>query len=94
MRGWDLRNAYYARLLESLASHYGFDIETPFAELPETLRRIVLEGSGEEAIEFSYLDERGRSGGAVIRSKASFRTWNAATARPTRRSCATNSPST
>ena len=60
VRGWDLRNAYYARLLESLASHYGFDIETPFAELPETLRRIVLEGSGEEAIEFSYLDERGR----------------------------------
>ncbi|MDX9740024.1 MAG: excinuclease ABC subunit UvrA [Gammaproteobacteria bacterium] len=60
VRGWDLRNAYYARMLESLAAHYGFDIETPFAELPDDVRRIVLDGSGEEAIEFSYLDERGR----------------------------------
>jgi len=34
VRGWDRRNAYYFQLITALAEHYGFDIETPFAELP------------------------------------------------------------
>ena len=60
VRGWDLRNSYYAQLLHALADHYGFDIETPFRELPERIREIVLHGSGDEAIEFTYTDEGGR----------------------------------
>ena len=54
VRGWDRRNQHFFQLIQSLARHYGFDIETPWAELPERVRRILLEGSGEEAIEFSY----------------------------------------
>jgi excinuclease ABC subunit A len=60
VRGWDRRNAYYFQLIRSLAKHYGIDTETPWSELPEAVRKVVLFGSGFESIEFSYLDERGR----------------------------------
>ncbi len=59
VRGWDRRNAYYFQLLRALARHYGFDLETPFRELPERIRQVILYGSGREAIEFHYLTERG-----------------------------------
>jgi len=60
IRGWDRRNAYYFNLFTSLANHYGFDLETPWQELPENIRQIVLFGSGKEKIQFTYLGERGR----------------------------------
>ena len=59
VRGWDRRTAYYFNLIQSLASAYGFDVETPFAELPESVREVILHGSGERKIEFRYLSERG-----------------------------------
>ncbi|WP_297528539.1 excinuclease ABC subunit UvrA [Thiohalobacter sp.] len=58
VRGWDRRNAYYFQLISSLADHYGFDIETPWEELPERIRDIILYGSGKEKIEFQYVTER------------------------------------
>jgi len=58
VRGWDRRNAYYFQLISSLADHYGFDIETPFEELPQELQQLILYGSGKQAIEFRYLTER------------------------------------
>ncbi|MGD2138099.1 MAG: excinuclease ABC subunit UvrA [Gammaproteobacteria bacterium] len=58
VRGWDRRNAYYYQLISSLAEHYGFDIDTPFEELPDALRDIILYGSGNEVISFNYLSER------------------------------------
>ncbi|MCO6414205.1 MAG: excinuclease ABC subunit UvrA [Thiogranum sp.] len=58
VRGWDRRNAYYFQLISSLADHYEFDIETPFDELPERARKVILYGSGKEVIEFRYLNER------------------------------------
>jgi len=59
IRGWDRRNAYYFQLIQCLARHFNFDIEQPLAELPEKLKQIILYGSGDEVIEFSYLDGRG-----------------------------------
>jgi excinuclease ABC subunit A len=61
VRGWDRRNAYYFALISALASHYGFDLETAWRDLPEATRTALLYGSGEEAIEFRYLGERGRA---------------------------------
>jgi len=61
IRGWDRRNAYYFQMLKSLGAHYGFDIETPWAELPEKTRDVILNGSGSETIEFTYFSDRGRS---------------------------------
>jgi len=58
VRGWDRRNAYYFQLISSLAEHYGFDIETPFEELPEDIRDVILYGSKGESIRFRYLNER------------------------------------
>jgi excinuclease ABC subunit A len=59
VRGWDRRTAYYFHLIQSLANVYGFDVDTPFAELPESVREVILHGSGERKIEFRYLSERG-----------------------------------
>ncbi|HQO29640.1 MAG TPA: excinuclease ABC subunit UvrA, partial [Accumulibacter sp.] len=60
IRGWDRKNPFYFQLLSALAAHYAFDLEMPFAALPESIRQIVLYGSGGEAIAFDYLNERGR----------------------------------
>jgi len=61
IKGWDHRNQFYFQMLLGLAAHYGFDIDTPFAELPETVREVVLHGSGKESIRFTYAGERGKS---------------------------------
>ncbi len=61
VRGWDRRNAYYFQLIGSLGRHYGFDVETRWEELPKKIRQVILFGSGDEAIEFHYLNERGNS---------------------------------
>ena len=54
VKGWDRRNAYTFSLLESVAKHYGFDIDTPFEELPKKAQNVLLNGSGKEEIEFVY----------------------------------------
>jgi excinuclease ABC subunit A len=59
IKGWDKRNTFYFQMIQSLAKHYGFDVNTPFETLPENIRHIVLYGSGKEVIEFRYLSERG-----------------------------------
>ncbi len=59
IRGWDRRNVYYFHLLSSLANHYHFDMDTPFNELSNHHRKIILYGSQGEEIEFSYLNDRG-----------------------------------
>ncbi len=59
IRGWDKRNQFYFQMLESLATHYAFDIHQPFEELPENIRHLVLNGSGDEEIRFQYLNDKG-----------------------------------
>jgi excinuclease ABC subunit A len=61
VRGWDRRNAHYFQLLQSLERHYHFDLEMPWSELPESVQRLLLYGSGEEQIEFRYREAAGRS---------------------------------
>jgi excinuclease ABC subunit A len=59
VRGWDRRNAYYFQIIQALARHYDFDVDTPFEELPKKIRDIVLYGSGDEIIEFRYFGDSG-----------------------------------
>lgn len=59
IKGWDRRNQFYFQMLQSLAEHYGFDLDLPFESLPENVRHSVLYGSGREDIEFTYMSERG-----------------------------------
>ncbi len=59
VRGWDRRNAYYFQIIKALSAHYNFDIEVPFEQLSKKHRDIILYGSGDEIIEFTYFGERG-----------------------------------
>jgi excinuclease ABC subunit A len=60
VRGWDRRNAHYFQLLQSLERHYHFDLEQPWDELPESVRQLLLYGSGEQQIEFRYREAGSR----------------------------------
>ncbi|WP_331345932.1 excinuclease ABC subunit UvrA [Cellvibrio sp. UBA7661] len=59
IRGWDKRNVYYFHMLASLAKHYGFNVDTPWAKLKAKQREAVLYGSGDDVIEFNYINDRG-----------------------------------
>jgi excinuclease ABC subunit A len=61
IHGWDRRNQFYFQMLEGLAAHYGFDIETPWEQLPDAVRAVILNGSGVEKIRFMYSGDRGKS---------------------------------
>ncbi len=61
IRGWDRRSVYYFHLLTSLAEHYGFDVDTPFQKLSKTHQKKILQGSGDEEIQFTYINDRGDS---------------------------------
>ena len=57
--GWDKRNQFYFQMIQSLARHYGFDVQAAWETLPEKVKKVVLHGSGKEVIDFTYLSERG-----------------------------------
>ena len=59
IRGWDRKTTYYYQMIQSLATHYEFDIETPFEQLSEKLQTVILHGSGKEKVEFFYENTRG-----------------------------------
>jgi excinuclease ABC subunit A len=64
IKGWDKRNTYLFSMMQSLASFYNFDIDTPFDELTEEARAKILYGSGRQTLPFTYLSDKGR---AVVR---------------------------
>ncbi len=59
IRGWDKRTSYYFQLLNSLAKHYKFDMDTPFVKLPKKIQQVILYGS-DELIKFVYKNDDGR----------------------------------
>ena len=59
IRGWDKRSYYYFQMLQSVADHYGFDLNQPFEQLDEKAQDIVLYGSKGTTIKFKYINERG-----------------------------------
>ncbi len=72
VKGWDRRNGYYFSMLESLAKHYQFDIDTAFESLPVAVQQVVLHGSGEEEIKFSYVMDSGSTAGKKVNKKHTF----------------------
>jgi excinuclease ABC subunit A len=58
--GWGRSNAYFYQVLMLVGKHYGFDIETTYADLSDEHKKIVLYGSGEDEINFSKI--KGRQG--------------------------------
>ena len=44
---------------KGLSEHYGFSLDTPFKELPENVKQVLLYGTGKERIKFEYEREYG-----------------------------------
>jgi excinuclease ABC subunit A len=58
---WEKRlSGWFHLILEALAKAYKFDIRTPFKELPEPVREMILNGSGGKKIEFWWEEDGGR----------------------------------
>jgi|TARA_B110000438_G_scaffold9829_1_gene9988 excinuclease ABC subunit A len=70
IRGWDRKTTYYFHMIQSIAKHYKFDIETPFNELEKNIQKIILYGSGKEKIEFTYQSFKNRK--MMIQKNHSF----------------------
>ena len=47
---------YYGQTLEALAKHFGFSMTKPWADLPEKAHKVILFGTGEEAVRMAYND--------------------------------------
>ncbi len=47
---------YYLQTLEALARHYKFSMNEPWEDLPKKVREVILHGSGDEVIKFTYDD--------------------------------------
>ncbi|MBS99417.1 MAG: excinuclease ABC subunit A [Oceanospirillaceae bacterium] len=59
IRGWDRRTLYYYQQLKSVGGHYGFDMDTPFNQLSDEHRKVILHGSGKVEVPFQYVNDRG-----------------------------------
>ena len=53
-------SVYHRRLLEAVAESNGIDIDTPWQDLPESDRELLLEGTGDERHTVSYRNRFGR----------------------------------
>jgi len=47
---------YYAQTLASIAKHYNFSLDTKWSKLSQKIKKIILYGSDDEEIKFSYDD--------------------------------------
>jgi len=56
----DLATGWSRHKLDALSEYYGFGLMTPFKELDEHIRNVLLRGSGEEKIEYKIEFEKGR----------------------------------
>jgi excinuclease ABC subunit A len=47
----------YTQTLQALARHYGFSMDTPWFQLDDKARKVILSGTGTEKIKFVYDDQ-------------------------------------
>lgn len=67
VRGWDKQNPYFFQMVKSLATHFKFDVNTPFNALPKKVQKVVLYGSGKQEIRFVYQSEKGKASRESLR---------------------------
>lgn len=59
IRGWNRSNLYYFQMLNAIADHSKFSVDTPFCKLTKKQQNCILHGSGKEVIDFYYVNDRG-----------------------------------
>ncbi|NVK31718.1 MAG: excinuclease ABC subunit UvrA [Gammaproteobacteria bacterium] len=59
IRGWDRRNGYYFQMLQAVAKHFDFDLDTPFAQLDKTYQDYLLYGTGDIDVEHRFINDKG-----------------------------------
>jgi len=72
IKGWDRRNGYYFSLIECMARHFGFDVDTPWEQLPGPVQHALLHGTGDEAVRFRYTLESGQRAGRSVEKEHPF----------------------
>ena len=77
IKPWDGQQpVYLQQMLEALAGHYAFDLDTAFEKLSPTVQDVILYGSHGEKIRFFY--ERVASATTTSKnSKGSYHPWSA-----------------
>ena len=48
-------NIYYKAMLRSVAAHFNVSLETPWKNLPDDFKKVLLHGSGEDRSGFPFL---------------------------------------
>jgi excinuclease ABC subunit A len=71
IKPWDISLKSVRQVLNSLAKHYGFNLDEPFSALPSNIKQVIISGSGLEEISFITSDEaktqviKSRFGGVI-----------------------------
>jgi excinuclease ABC subunit A len=47
-------NIYYKAMLRSIAAHFNVSLETPWKNLPDDFKKVLLHGSGETPVDFNF----------------------------------------
>ena len=47
-------NIYYKAMLRSVAAHFNVSLETPWKNLPDDFKKVLLHGSGEAEVDFNF----------------------------------------
>ena len=47
-------NIYYKAMLRSVVGHFGVSLETPWKNLPDDFKKVLLHGSGEDEVDFNF----------------------------------------
>ncbi len=47
-------NIYYKAMLRSVVAHFNVSLETPWKNLPDDFKKVLLHGSGESAVDFNF----------------------------------------
>ncbi len=60
--GWQSatdKKSFSGAILAALAEEYGFSLDTPFKDYPDSVKNIIINGTGGEAVKVKYQGQRG-----------------------------------
>ena len=60
--GWQSatdKNSFSGAILAALAEEYGFSLDTPFKDYPDSVKNIIINGTGGKAVKVKYQGQRG-----------------------------------